>query len=186
MSRRTFTAVVEVTVEGGEGYTSADLADAVRDLVFTAVREETELDVIIMTVSGAPGTYPAAPASERLPRISGTIHRTDGGKVEFQITDDGGHQWGVPPSELGRTAELLHTLSGAAHEAGFFYDEDDECECSESYRHRGIHTPGCPADEGDMDDDKCRECGEPTDDGEGWDGKCGNCADADEDRRRRS
>lgn len=27
--------------------------------------------------------------------------------------------------------------------------EEDLCECSESYRHRGEHTPGCPADDGE-------------------------------------
>lgn len=26
---------------------------------------------------------------------------------------------------------------------------EDECECSESYRNRGEHTPGCPADMGE-------------------------------------
>jgi hypothetical protein len=27
--------------------------------------------------------------------------------------------------------------------------DHDECECSEIYRHRGEHTPGCPADDGE-------------------------------------
>lgn len=30
-------------------------------------------------------------------------------------------------------------------------DDDDECECSEYYRHRGQHTPGCPADDGNYE-----------------------------------
>lgn len=29
-------------------------------------------------------------------------------------------------------------------------EDDDPCECSESYRHRGVHTPGYPADDGTL------------------------------------
>lgn len=89
----------------------------------------------------------------RLPRISGTIHRADGKLVHFQLHADGAHQWGADRPVLGDTVDLMSRLESAAREAGFFDqpdpDEEDECECAESYTARGWHTPGCPADDGE-------------------------------------
>lgn len=59
--------------------------------------------------------------TERLPRIAGTIHRPDGEVVQFHITDEGYSQWGLAPSQMGETADLLDALTGAAHGTNFFF-----------------------------------------------------------------
>jgi hypothetical protein len=59
--------------------------------------------------------------TERLPRITGTIHRADGEAVQFHITDEGYAQWGLAPSQMGETADLLDALTGAAHGTDFFF-----------------------------------------------------------------
>jgi hypothetical protein len=51
MSRQTFKVEIEVTAEDAGNYSSEQLADDVRDLVFSAVREETGLEVVVMTVT---------------------------------------------------------------------------------------------------------------------------------------
>lgn len=52
--RRTISAVVLVTYDdAGENFTSDDLADAIRDMVFTTVREETDIAPIVMEVAAA-------------------------------------------------------------------------------------------------------------------------------------
>jgi hypothetical protein len=59
--------------------------------------------------------------TERLPRITGTIHRADGEAVQFHITEEGYAQWGLAPSQMGETADLLDALTGAAHGTDFFF-----------------------------------------------------------------
>lgn len=49
------------------------------------------------------------------------------------------------------TRSEIHTFQDTLDEIGRVSEanNEDNCECSESYRHRGQHTPGCPEDEGD-------------------------------------
>lgn len=51
--RRTFTVTVEVTVQDPpEDYRNSTLADDINDMVQLAITEETDLDVVVMTVTG--------------------------------------------------------------------------------------------------------------------------------------
>lgn len=57
MARQTFTATVEVTVEDAPpGYSNAQLADDIRDMVFSVISEETDLDTVMKQVY-APAEY---------------------------------------------------------------------------------------------------------------------------------
>lgn len=55
--RATYKVEVEVTaeVQSPDEFSSGELSEALRDMVFAVIREETELDVVIMTVS--PGKH---------------------------------------------------------------------------------------------------------------------------------
>ena len=96
---------------------------------------------------------PESPVSYN-PCIQGKV-LIEGAESEFMILLDndsvGFSQWGAPNEVLWQRVELLDNLCGPAREwwADNKPQDDDECECSESYRHRGEHTPGCPADDGE-------------------------------------
>jgi hypothetical protein len=54
VTRKTFTATVEATVENApEGYGNADFADDIRDTTHLAITEDTPLDIVVMQVSGS-------------------------------------------------------------------------------------------------------------------------------------
>lgn len=89
--------------------------------------------------------------AERLPRIAGTIHRADGEAVQFHITDEGFAQWGVAPSQLGPTADLLDALTEAARGTAFFVPAEPE---------PGSSCPAdCSPDNEDLRGRPCSECG---------------------------
>jgi hypothetical protein len=59
--RQTFTATVEVTVEDAPtDYSNAQLADDIRDMVFSVISEETELDAVVKEVYGNPKSSAAS------------------------------------------------------------------------------------------------------------------------------
>jgi hypothetical protein len=80
IERRTLTAVVEVTIDADPSYTytATDLADDIRDMVVLTVREETNLDPVIITVTAAPEPTPE-------PRLTITFTDTKDGLVAADI-----------------------------------------------------------------------------------------------------
>lgn len=57
MTRRTFTLQLKITVEDtGTGYSAEDMAEDIRDTVYTAVRDETPagLDTVAMWLTALP------------------------------------------------------------------------------------------------------------------------------------
>jgi hypothetical protein len=154
--RATYKVTVEVTaeVESADEYSNERLAEDLRDMVFAVVREETELDVVIQTISPAPEPHPADNVSYA-PCVKGTIEIGDT-TTEFMLpllNDSMSYsQWGAPTYTLGERGELVEGMATAAQEWA--------------------------------SENLCRTCKENLlDDGEGYDGECGDCADKTEGKR---
>lgn len=102
MTRSTLTAIVDVVIEehpdAETSPTNAYLADAIRDMVFSVAREETELDIVAMEVSGAPkAAQPEQPQ---------TMSVTAGGNMTQTI-----HQVAPEPRPIDyRTAALAYAI----------------------------------------------------------------------------
>ncbi|QGJ93511.1 hypothetical protein SEA_MUFASA8_63 [Arthrobacter phage Mufasa8] len=56
-------------------------------------------------------------------QIEGVITRPDGERVSFLILEDSRVQWGVPPSQLGETVDVLDAITTAVRETDFFTPE---------------------------------------------------------------
>ena len=98
--------------------------------------------------------------------ITGTITLTDGTESQFSI-GGGWMQGGAVTERLSESVAVVEAMVAGLLDADALASDDDECECSESYRHRGEHTPGCPMDDGERgplpdDDDVPIECGCPV------------------------
>lgn len=110
MSRRTFTATVEVTIEDApEDYRNSRLADDIRDAVFDHLAEESELGIVVMQVSGTDHPQPAARARTAGHAEAQELHRILGGILEDLA---GGGQYDLISSyedKLERARELAAT-----------------------------------------------------------------------------
>lgn len=155
--RATYKVEIEVTaeVQSEADYSNEQMAEDLRDMVFAVMREETELDLVVQTISPAPAPHPADNVSYA-PCIKGTIEiGEDTSEFLIPLINDSMkyQQWGADNSVLGDRVELLEAVADAAQE----YAQDNICRTCEAAF---------------------------LDDGEGYDGECGNCADktaADED-----
>lgn len=147
--RATYKVTVEVTaeVESADEYSNERLAEDLRDMVFAVVREETELDVVIQTIS--PGTEPhPADNVSYAPCVKGTIEIGDT-TTEFMLgTDVGWNQWGASTEVLGQRVDLLEGLAGAWTE---WVDENLCRTCKENL-----------LDDGEGYDGECGDCADKT------------------------